>query len=78
MRDVEEKLDVLDCFDFRSQHVECPLLPSCALRSVLMRARDNFLSTLDGVTLADLVTTGKTQKLVWPTKAVHHSSKPAS
>lgn len=78
VRDVEEKLDVLDCFNFRSKDVDCPLLPGCALRSVLMQARDNFLSTLDGVTLDELLMTGKTQKLVWPTKAVHHPSKPAS
>ena len=69
VRDVEENLDVLDCFDFRSKEVDCPLLPACVLRSVLMRARDNFLSTLDGVTLRDLLPDSKDPKFLWPSRA---------
>lgn len=73
IRDMEEKINTLDCFDLKSNDADCPLLPTCALRAALMQARDNFLSTLDAVTLNDLVSRGKGRTLVWPSNAPSRS-----
>lgn len=77
VRDTEENLNVLDCFDLKNKDVDCPLLPTCALRSVLMRARDNFLSTLDGVTLQDLLPSGKTPQLLFKASSIMNSIRRA-
>lgn len=69
VRDVEEHLDTLDCFKLESNDVTCPLLPTCVLRAALMQARDNFLSTLDGITLNDLMPRRNKGSLVWPSNA---------
>jgi len=53
VRDMEERFDIVECFD--EQRQDCPLLPSCALRSVLGDARRNFLATLDRHTLQDVI-----------------------
>ena len=53
VRDAEENLDIVECFNPANQ--ACPLLPACALKSVLSEARKNFLATLDRYTLADLI-----------------------
>ncbi|WP_102222745.1 RrF2 family transcriptional regulator [Acidimangrovimonas sediminis] len=45
-----------DCFDPDSQG--CPLLPGCRLRQALSAAVDAFYASLDGHTLADMVTGG--------------------
>ena len=53
VRDTEENLDIVECFNPANQ--ACPLLPACALKSVLSEARKSFLATLDRYTLADLI-----------------------
>jgi len=53
VRDMEERFDIVECFN--EQHQTCPLLPACALRSVLGDARRNFLATLDRHTLEDVI-----------------------
>jgi Rrf2 family transcriptional regulator, nitric oxide-sensitive transcriptional repressor len=50
VRAMEVKLDPVDCITR-----PCPILPQCALRGILYKARDQFLQVLDGYTLADLV-----------------------
>lgn len=53
VRDCEETLNLAECFDPKNR--DCPILPACTLQSALIAARDSFLRTLDGYTLADLV-----------------------
>jgi Rrf2 family transcriptional regulator, nitric oxide-sensitive transcriptional repressor len=53
VRDMEERFDIVECFDAHKQ--DCPLLPSCTLKSVLADARRNFLATLDARTLKDVI-----------------------
>ena len=53
VRDMEERFDLVECFDTDRQ--ECPLLPACALKSVLNDARRNFMATLDRRTLQDVL-----------------------
>ena len=52
VRDTEDNLDIAECFDPKRQN--CPMLPACALRSVLVEARKNFLATLDSYRLSDI------------------------
>jgi Rrf2 family nitric oxide-sensitive transcriptional repressor len=54
VRDMEENINLVECFNAKNQN--CPLLPACILKSVLLEARKNFLDTLDRYTLADLLT----------------------
>jgi len=56
VRDMEDHLDILECFS--EQHQKCPLLPGCSLRSVLADARRRFLSILDRHTLQDVLANG--------------------
>ncbi|HYB51945.1 MAG TPA: Rrf2 family transcriptional regulator [Burkholderiaceae bacterium] len=56
VRDMEERFDIVECF--REEPGDCPLLPACALRSVLADARHNFLSTVDRYTLQDVIGSG--------------------
>lgn len=53
VRDMEERFDIVECF--KAQHQNCPLLPACALKSVLNDARRNFMATLDGHSLQDVI-----------------------
>jgi Rrf2 family nitric oxide-sensitive transcriptional repressor len=54
VRDMEENINLVECFNAKIQN--CPLLPACFLKSVLLEARKNFFDTLDRYTLADLLT----------------------
>ena len=54
VRDMEENINLVECFNAKNQN--CPLLPTCILKSVLLEARKNFFDTLDRYTLADLLT----------------------
>ncbi len=54
VRDMEERFDLVECFNDENQ--ECPLLPACALKSVLNDARRSFMATLDRRTLQDVLT----------------------
>ncbi len=53
VRLMEERIDIVECFN--DAHQDCPLLPGCRLRAVLMEARRSFLAVLDRQTLADLL-----------------------
>jgi len=53
VRDMEERFDIVECFDEARQ--DCPLLPACALRSVLSDARRNFMATVDRYSLEDVI-----------------------
>ena len=53
MRGAEEDLAVVECF--QEGDPECPIVPVCALRTVLGHAMNAFLDVLDGQTLADLL-----------------------
>ena len=51
---MEPHLDLVECFD-REKNT-CPIVPACDLKGILTEARDAFLETLLGYTLADLGT----------------------
>ncbi|MFC4906742.1 RrF2 family transcriptional regulator [Actinomadura gamaensis] len=51
VRELEGAGDVVEC----EGDVPCPLRQACRLRSALRQAQEAFYSSLDGVTLADLV-----------------------
>ncbi len=51
---MEPHLDLVECFD-REKNT-CPIVPACDLKGILTEARDAFLQTLLGYTLADLGT----------------------
>ena len=53
VRDTEDNMDIAECFSAENQ--KCPMLPDCALQSVLREARQSFLATLDFYCLADIV-----------------------
>ena len=53
VRRTEPDMALVPCF--APDDASCTILPSCALRGVLSKARDAFLSSLDEHTLADLV-----------------------
>ena len=50
---MEDRFDIVECFN--EEHQDCPLLPACALRSVLADAHRNFMATLDRHTLQDVL-----------------------
>lgn len=52
IRRTEEGFSIAECFDPASNR--CPLIDQCRLRPALQRATDAFLTTLDGITLADI------------------------
>ncbi|SPE31452.1 HTH-type transcriptional regulator NsrR [Burkholderiales bacterium] len=56
VRDMEERFDIVECFN--EEYQDCPLLPACALKSVLADARRNFMATLDRHTLQDVLGDG--------------------
>ena len=53
VRRTEPDMTLVPCF--APDDASCTILPSCALRGVLSKARDAFLSSLDEHTLAELV-----------------------
>jgi Rrf2 family transcriptional regulator, nitric oxide-sensitive transcriptional repressor len=53
VRRTEPDMALVPCF--APNNASCAIFSSCALRGVLSKARDAFLSALDGHTLADLV-----------------------
>lgn len=53
VRDMEERFDIVECFD--DAHQDCPLLPTCSLKSLLRDATRNFLATLDRHTLHEVL-----------------------
>ncbi len=53
VRDCEDSLDIVECLAAGAR--SCPLLPGCALKSALVEARTNFLATLDGYNLEQML-----------------------
>lgn len=53
VRDMEPDFVLLECFD--PSEDQCVISRSCALKSVLVGARDTFLAELDKYTLADVL-----------------------
>lgn len=53
VRDTEDNMDIAECFNAARQG--CPMLPDCALKSVLIEAGKSFLSTLDRYCLSDIL-----------------------
>ncbi|MEJ1959035.1 MAG: Rrf2 family transcriptional regulator [Nitrosomonadales bacterium] len=51
IRKMEPDFDLLECFNPVTD--QCVITHSCALKSVLINARDDFLATLDQYTIAD-------------------------
>lgn len=52
VRDTEDNMDIAECFS--AEHQNCPMLPACALKSILIEARKSFLATLDFYRLSDI------------------------
>lgn len=75
VRDMEERFDVVECFN--EEHQDCPLLPSCALKSVLADARRNFMSTIDRYSLQDVIGNGSSSSFALAKGARQISIKPA-
>ena len=53
VRQTETDFAMVECFDAASN--QCSLSPRCKLKGVLHQATSSYLAVLDGVTLADLV-----------------------
>lgn len=53
VRRTEPDMALVPCF--APENESCAIFPNCALRGALSKARDAFLSALDGHTLADLI-----------------------
>ncbi len=53
VRDTEDNMDIAECFN--ADNRGCPMLPACALKSVLHEASQTFLATLDRYRLSDLL-----------------------
>jgi Rrf2 family nitric oxide-sensitive transcriptional repressor len=52
VRDTETDFTMVECFDRANN--QCRVVQHCTLKSVLFRATQNFLTELDGVSLADV------------------------
>lgn len=53
VRKMEPDFELLECFNAATDH--CVITRTCSLKTVLINARDDFLSTLDKYTVADAV-----------------------
>jgi Rrf2 family nitric oxide-sensitive transcriptional repressor len=53
VRHMQDRFDIVECFN--DKHQDCPLLPACTLRSILVDAHHNFMTTLDRYTLQDVL-----------------------
>lgn len=53
IRLMENSLALVECM--KDSPSSCPLLPKCRLKKVLHLAQENFFSTLDNTSLADLL-----------------------
>lgn len=50
---LEPHFDIVPCFNVEKQH--CCIAPSCKLKHILQNAKQAFFSTLEQVTLADIL-----------------------
>ena len=63
IRDTEPNFHIAECLS--QIHEDCSVESICQLKNILSLATDNFLHTLDGYTVADIIAdTGKTDKIV--------------
>lgn len=53
VRDTEPNFHVAECFN--TVHDDCSVETICQLKHILDRATENFLNTLDGYTVADII-----------------------
>lgn len=53
VRRMESNMNIVECFV--PAESDCPILPACRLKGVLLEAREGFLAVLDRHTLADLL-----------------------
>jgi Rrf2 family nitric oxide-sensitive transcriptional repressor len=67
VRATEPNFNLVECFDRKTN--SCPIEPVCSLKSVLFRAKEAFLATLDGYTLADLLPQPQALVKVWTRRA---------
>lgn len=61
VRAIESDMALVECF---SDGSTCPLTNGCLLTGALMRARDAFIATLDGYTLASLVPESRAKRIL--------------
>lgn len=64
VRHTEDRFDIVECFNEKQQ--DCPLLPACTLRSILVDAHRNFMATLDRHTLQDVLGTWVSGRFALP------------
>ena len=55
IRDTEPNFDVVECFSKEPSAKVYNIEPICSLKSILGKAMDSFLATLDGYTIADVI-----------------------
>jgi Rrf2 family nitric oxide-sensitive transcriptional repressor len=67
VRATEPHFNVVECFDRQTNR--CPIEPVCALKNALYEAKEAFLATLDGYTLADLLPQPQALLKVWSRRA---------
>jgi Rrf2 family nitric oxide-sensitive transcriptional repressor len=67
VRATEPHFNLVECFDRRTN--TCPIDPVCALKNALYQAKESFLATLDGYTLADLLPQPEALVKVWTKRA---------
>ncbi len=71
VRKMEPDFDLLECFNKATDH--CVITNSCALKSVLIGARDDFLGTLDQYTVADALKKTAKESSVFKSIPVVHN-----
>ncbi len=64
VRRMEPNFDIVECFNSTNQ--PCTVTPVCALKEVLYRASNEFLSILDRYTLSDAITQGEQAQQIFP------------
>ncbi len=75
VRATEPHLNLVECFDAPTNG--CPIAHACALKGILMQARDDFLSALDRHTVADLVARPAQLRSLWGQSLVRRRPRPA-
>ena len=71
IRNMEPDMALVECLQPTQSH--CRIVRECILKSVLCEALDNFLSTLDRYTLADLAVTADELSGLFPNDIRHHT-----
>jgi len=64
VRHMEPNFNIVECFDAGNR--PCTVSSVCALKGALRKASDEFLSQLDGYTLAEAVLPGSPREVVFP------------